>query len=147
MEFKRPKVFIDTSALVAGLASETGAAREALRLAEAGIVILYLSNQVLVEADRTFTNKLPSLVFEYRAYMRDLAANLVEDPSSERVKDAMQYISAKDAPILAAAAEAEVDYLITWDRKHFLSKKAGEYSSIKIVTPGEFIEKFKSGSL
>jgi predicted nucleic acid-binding protein len=38
MEVRRWKVFLDTSALMAGIVSTIGAAREVLRLCEAGVV-------------------------------------------------------------------------------------------------------------
>ena len=55
------KVFIDTSALIAGIFSPTGAAHEVLRLCEAEVIKALMSRQVLVEADRNISeNCLPS---------------------------------------------------------------------------------------
>jgi len=58
------KVFIDTSALIAGILSPTGAAHEVLRLCEAGVVKAVMSRQVLVEADRNLSEKLPAFLSE-----------------------------------------------------------------------------------
>jgi predicted nucleic acid-binding protein len=55
------KVFIDTSVLIAGLASVTGGSATVLDLGEAGVIKLVISRQVLVEADRNVTAKISSL--------------------------------------------------------------------------------------
>jgi len=55
----RWKVFLDTSALIAGIVSATGAAREVLRLCEAGVVKPLVSRQVLTEADRNLSANCP----------------------------------------------------------------------------------------
>jgi putative PIN family toxin of toxin-antitoxin system len=106
------RVFLDTSALIAGLISSTGAARELLRLCEAGAVEVVVSKQVLVEADRAFSEKLSRLVSNFRVLMANMSPTLVEDPSREEIRLAAQVIDEKDVPILAAASNAKVDYLI-----------------------------------
>jgi len=47
----QPKVFLDPSALFAGLWSDIGWARQALKLAEAGLVVLVISPQILSEIE------------------------------------------------------------------------------------------------
>ncbi|WHZ17034.1 MAG: hypothetical protein OJF52_003885 [Nitrospira sp.] len=81
MERKRWRVFLDTSALIAGGVSPTGAAREVLRLAEARVIELIMSRQVLAEADRNLAAKLPTLLDDYHLLLRQLAPVVVEDPS------------------------------------------------------------------
>ena len=56
------KAFIDTSVLIAGVASLTGASAAVLDLCEAESIQMVISRQVLVEADRNFSAKLPGLV-------------------------------------------------------------------------------------
>ncbi len=48
------KVFIDTSVLIAGVASLTGASAAVLDLCEAESIQMVISRQVLVEAERNF---------------------------------------------------------------------------------------------
>ena len=67
------KVFIDTSVLIAGVASVTGASAAVLDLCESETVQMVVSRQVLVEADRNFSAKLPNLVSQYRQFIRNLA--------------------------------------------------------------------------
>lgn len=137
------RVFLDTSALIAGIISPTGAAREFLRLCEAGAVELLVSRQVLVEADRNLSEKLPDLIPDYRYFLHHLSPILVKDPDVKLVEKAAHLIHHKDAPILAAAIQAEVDYLVTWNTRHFHTEKVMKAVPFKIVTPGEFLEDFR----
>ena len=143
MAVKRLRVFLDTSALVAGTVSTTGAAREVLRLCEAGVVELFLSRQVLVEADRTFSAKLPGLVSDYRNLICRLEPIMLDDPSKKNVVRAERVIHSKDAPILAAAINGEVDFLVTWNTRHFHQPSVDKAVRFKVVTPGEFLEEFR----
>ena len=143
MKAERWKVFLDTSALIAGIVSPTGSAREVLRLCEAGAVELLVSRQVLTEADRNLSAKLPALVPDYRHLMQRMSPTLVEDPTQEEVAQAVRVIHHKDAPILAAAISAEVDYLITWNTKHFHKLPVARAVRFRIATPGEFLEEFR----
>ncbi len=138
------RVFLDTSALIAGLISSTGAAREVLRLCEAGAVKVIISRQVVVEADRTLSAKLPALVSEFHRFLREMAPSLVEDPSIEDVANARSLIHAKDAPILAAAMNAKVHYLITCNTRHFQQRGVKDHVAFEIVTPGEFLQTFRA---
>lgn len=137
------RVFLDTSALIAGLLSPTGSAHEVLRLFEIGVVKLILSRQVLVEADRNLTTKMPMLLDAYHDFLRRLGPEVVEDPGHEAVSRAKQVIHQADAPILAAAVAAQVDYLITWNTRHFLKKSVQDFTSFPIVTPAEFLAAFR----
>lgn len=143
MDGRRWRVFLDTSALLAGIISTTGAAREVLRLCEAGIVDVFLSRQVLVEADRNLSEKLPALVEDFRDFMRKMAPVLLDDPSPKEVFRASRVIHHKDAPILAAAIRADVDYLVTWNTRHFHKQSVMKAVRFKIVTPGDFLVEFR----
>ena len=143
MESRRWRIFLDTSALIAGIISEAGAARELLRLCEAGIVELLLSRQVLTEADRNISEKLPALIPDYHNLLRQLEPVLVDDPSREAVCEAMLLIHRNDAPILAAAICAKADFLITWNTRHFQTETVRKAVPFPILTPGEFLKAFR----
>lgn len=147
MERRRWKVFIDTSALIAGVLSPTGAAHEVLRLCEAGVVQAVVSRQVLVEADRNLSNKLSTVLPEYHLFLKQLSPLVVEDPSLDAVDRARGVIHHNDAPILAAAIESHVDFLITWNTRHFQRKLVKHYAQFPIVTPGEVLEAFRRSIL
>ena len=143
MRKQRPKVFLDTSALIAGVASSRGAARAVLQLAEIGLIEVVVSRQVIVEADRNIEEKLPEMLNEYREFIKLLAPVLIDDPRQKDVERFLKVINYDDAPILASAVSSGADFLITWDRKHFIGKNIHTYSNLKIVTPGEFLKYFR----
>lgn len=143
MPFREFRVFVDTSVLIAGLASVTGASATVLDLAEAGVIKLVISRQVVIEADRNVTAKLPRMVERFRAFLQRLAPELEEDPSPEEIKTAAVLVHPKDASILAAALKSKADFLVTLDKKHFLSIKTRLHGQLKIVTPAEFIKRFE----
>jgi predicted nucleic acid-binding protein len=64
---------------------------------------------------------------------------MVEDPPLALVKEAATVVNLKDAPILAAAQKAQVDYLVTLDKKHFLKARHEIELSPPVVTPEEFL--------
>ncbi len=143
MRKQRFKVFLDTSALIAGIASSRGAARAVLQLAEIGLIEVIVSRQVIVEADRNIEEKLPEMLNEYRKFIEILAPVLIDDPQQKDVKRFLTVINPDDAPILASAVTSGADFLVTWDRKHFIGKNIHIHSNLKIVTPGEFLKHFR----
>jgi predicted nucleic acid-binding protein len=143
MRKQRLKVFLDTSALIAGVASSRGAARAVLQLAEIGLIEVIVSRQVIVEADRNIEEKLPKMLDDYREFMELLSPVLIDDPHQKDVERFLKVINYDDAPILASAVGSGADFLITWDRKHFIGKNIHIHSNLKIVTPGEFLKYFR----
>jgi putative PIN family toxin of toxin-antitoxin system len=137
------KAFIDTNVLIAGAASVTGASAAVLDLCEAESIQMVISRQVLVEADRNFSAKLPGLVEPFRQFIRNLAPLMVEDPPIAAVERFAGLIDRKDAPILAAAIESKADFLITLDKKHFLKQKIQRDIPIEICTPSDFLRIFE----
>ena len=137
------KVFIDTNVLIAGLSSVTGASAIILDLCEAEVIQMVISRQVLVEADRNISAKIPNLVDRFRQFIHNLRPLMIEDPSPKAVERAATIINRKDAPILAAAEDAGVDFLITLDKKHFLNPKTRQKVMLKVVSPIEFLQDFQ----
>ena len=141
---KKIKVFIDTSVIVAGIASRTGASATVLDLCEAESIQMVISRQVLVEADRNISAKLPNLILQFRRFFRNLAPLMVDDPPKTAVEKAAIILPLKDASILAAAIESKTDYLITLDKKHFLKEKVRHRFPLTVCTPAEFLRIFES---
>jgi predicted nucleic acid-binding protein len=133
--------------LIAGVASVAGASASVLDLGETGLIQLVISRQVLIEADRNLTAKLPKMVDRFRRYMRCLAPELEEDPAPAEIELAASMVHPKDASILAAAKKSKADYLITLDKKHFLSGKINQPGRLRIVSPGEFLRNFEQNYL
>jgi len=65
-------------------------------------------------------------------------------PTRREVEAAMEYTAAKDAPIIAAAKHAPVDYLVSLDRQHLVEvSEVAQGSGLTIVLPGEFLEEVR----
>ena len=134
-------IFLDSSALIAGAISDTGAAHVLLQLGETGDIILTISEMVLVESERVIAKKSPHNLNDLRRLIQTAKLRIVKDPSKEKVKANLYLIEdPNDVPILLAAMEAKVDCLTTHNRKHFLEdSKVAERAGIKIGTPGDVI--------
>ncbi len=137
------KVFIDTNVLIAGVNSVTGASATILDLCEARVLQMVISRQALTEADRNFAAKFPQLVGRFRQFMHHLAPLMVEDPTPESMEKAATLVDRKDAPILAAAQNANVDFLVTLDKRHFLNTKTRQNVILKMASPIEFLQSFE----
>lgn len=133
-----PDLFLDSSAFFAGVVSPTGAARALLLLAEAGLIALTISEQVVAETERAVARKVPSALAYYREALHGTGVRLVRDPSPEEVAAYADIISHQaDVPIVVAAMKAQVDYLVTFNRRHFIDDPSvAVRSGLRIGTPG-----------
>ncbi len=138
------RVFLDTNVLIAGIISKAGPPATILDLGEAGELEIVVSRQVLVEADHVFGRKFGGLIERYRLFIKNLTPEMVDDPSSEMIREAKKVINQNDAPILAAARDAAVDYLVSGNTKHFFSNEVRSFLSARILSPVEFLTEFES---
>ena len=136
----KARVFLDTSALLAALASPTGVSNMILTLAEARLITLVVSEQVLVEAERNLQEKLSKAIPEYRRFLAACPLEKASTPSAADVAIAKEIIHPKDASILIAAMNGQVDYLVTLNRKHFLDDpEVARTSGLRIGVPHDFL--------
>ena len=154
MADNRWRAFLDTNVLIAGLASRTGASAAILDLGEAEEILVVMSRHVLLEAHRVFEAKFPHLTGQFRLFIKNLTPLLIDDPKPQALSEAGRVIEPGDAPILAAVpglpvapARAgkgqQLDYLVTLDKKHFITPKVRNYVTTPIVTPAEFLMAFR----
>ena len=134
------RVFLNASVLFSASYSKTGSSPDLLREAIRGNLKVVVSQHVLEEAERNLAQKAPAALPAFRELLTLVAAVVAEKPALEELKRAAAYINLKDAPVIAAAAKAKVDYLVTWDRKHFIDdpKVAGK-SGLMILTPDKLM--------
>ncbi|HEX6035328.1 MAG TPA: PIN domain-containing protein [Anaerolineales bacterium] len=135
------KVFLDSSALIAGVISSTGAARVLLVMSETGQIEVFISEHVLTEAERSLARKVPQALPEFRQSVRDARPKIVQNPTQQEIKDHLYLISDPgDVPILLSAMKAKVDFLATHNRRHFLDDPSvAEKTELKIGTPGDVL--------
>lgn len=135
------RIFIDTSALLAGLNSPTGAAGVILSEAFAKNIIAIISPQVIEEAERIIPAKFPRLHFVWTTFLF-IPPHITRAPSLKAVQQAYQLLPTNDAPILASAIQIKPDVLITWNTKDFMRPQVIEAVHFPILRPGECLDQF-----
>ncbi|HEX9388592.1 MAG TPA: PIN domain-containing protein [Anaerolineales bacterium] len=136
---KKLNIFLDSSALIAGVLSETGAAHVLLLLGESEDILLTVSEMVIIESERSIARKSPRNIPILRNSIIRSNLQIVRDPLPKEVKSNLYLISdPADVPILLAAMKAKVDFLVTHNRRHFLDDpKVANNSGLSIGTPGD----------
>jgi len=136
---KLNKLFMDSSALMAGILSAEGGARALLLLSENNKIDLVVSEQVITEAERNIARKAPILLPFARELILHAKISILLDPKPEILKGRIDWIShIADLPILVSAADAQVDFLITLNTRHFMDDpQAAKKSGLYIGTPGD----------
>jgi predicted nucleic acid-binding protein len=137
-----PSVFVDSSVFFAASYSATGSARDLFLAALQGRVSLVLSNYVLEETER---NLQMGVSRGYAAFLhfRDTFPFRLRTPSKQLVIDTARVVSAKDAPIIAAARSARVKLVATYDRKDLLSKRQEIFEAFGVIVapPDEILQR------
>lgn len=134
------RAFVDASVLFAAAYSETGASREIIRSAIRGNIGLVISQLVLEEVRRNLQSKVPEVIAELD-FLRDAVLFELVQPERNEVVAARQYCDAKDAPIVAAAKTADVDYLVSLDRRHLVGvPEVSAGSGLNIVVPADLLQ-------
>lgn len=135
----KANIFLDSSALIAGVISETGAAHVLLQLGESEDIELMVSEWVIDETKRSVTRKVPDILDEVDKAIAKSKIKIDADPSNEEIQANLYLMEdPNDIPILLVAMRGKVDFLATHDRKHFLDDpKVAENSGLRIGTPGD----------
>ena len=136
------RIFADSSLLIAGCGSRSGASRAVLTMAEIGLFKLVISEQVLEECERNLRKKLPTALPIFTQLIATINPEIQPDPSLEESSRWAAIIEAKDTPILAAAVVANVDRLLTLNTKDFTAEVAAQ-SGLIIQTPAEFVREIR----
>jgi predicted nucleic acid-binding protein len=134
------RTFLDSSVLYAAAFSPTGPARRLLLKGLAGSVHLTISDLVLEETKRNLTKNAPAAL-PYFLSIVDLLSSQTTRPTKAAVLKAAQIVHLKDAPIVAAAAKANADYLATHDVKHLLTQASAIEAAygITVLAPADLL--------
>ena len=132
-------LFFDSSALVAGIISAQGAARALLLMAEARVLAITVSSQVIVESERAIARVAPHALVPFREAVRSSGLRIVRDPSPEQVQAHLDMSAhSADVPIVVAAMQAGVDVLVTLNRRHVVDDPTvSARSGLRIGSPGD----------
>lgn len=138
---KKVSIFLDSSALIAGVISENGAAHVLLQLGETEDVSLTISEFVFNETTRSIGRKSPENLANVQKEIKKARIVIAQDPSNKEIQANLYLMDdPDDIPVLLAAIKAKVDFLATHDHKHFLNDpKVAEKAGLKIGTPGDVL--------
>ncbi|MBA4376766.1 MAG: hypothetical protein C0401_11415 [Anaerolinea sp.] len=143
---RNPRIFLDTSVIIAAVLSPSGGARQVFFLGEAGILDLIVGANVLRETDEVVRRKVPGSL---PLLVQLLFAGRVETsskPTKKQIKTAQECVLYKpDAHVLAEAIAARPDWFITHDKEHFLNQRSDIKLLFEIGTPGDLILAIKEG--
>lgn len=137
------RVFLDANVYFAGFYSKEGASALVLELARRKKIQIVASRLVLREADRNLRKKTDSKTLRnFHRYLQETRLQIVPPPSDQFLAQFEPYIHPKDVPVLTAAVEAKVNFIVTLDRRHFLTPQVLSHAGkIKILTPADFLRK------
>jgi predicted nucleic acid-binding protein len=134
-------IFLDSSALLAGVLSTSGGAHVLLMFGEDETILLTVSEWVVRESEEVLKRKSPKNIKALRDSLITSRLQIVPDPLEAEIQANSYLVEDRDdVPVLLAAIKAKVDYLATHDHKHFLDDpKVAERAGIKIGTPGDVL--------
>lgn len=133
------RVFIDTNVFFSACYSQTGASFEIFRLALSGAVQLVTSDYIIEETRRNLARKSPEDLSRFQSFLKTMGFEYA-NPSRQDVLNAAEYTALKDAPVVAAARHAGVDYLVSLDRRHLVGQAlVAQRAGLRIVLPEEVL--------
>ncbi len=141
----KPRLFLDTSALFAGIWSAEGGARMLLRLGEAEAVQILVSPQVLQEIEEVVRRKavhhLPTLAV---LIDRSRASVVTAAPADVLASCQALIVHPGAARILADAWHGQAEYLVT-HKAHFLDVPGLAHQlPFLLGTPGDSLAWYRS---
>ncbi len=137
----RPDVFVDISALIL---SAVGGARVLFALGEARAIQLWCSQDVLGELDSVLRKKNSDQLPLMSAWLAQVRFELVQPPSKRSVRRLQRLVRhSKDAVVLAAAMDADMDYFVTLDSKLMFSADLLRALPFPLGPPANCLEWFR----
>ena len=134
------RLFLDANVLFTAAHNPGGRSAAIFQLARAGLCTVVTSPHALEEARRNLRLKHPSAASALEELVA--ATSIGPEALSEGVGWAVdQGLPLKDAPILAAAAHAGCDVLVTGDRTHFGSLYGKKLRGVEVLPPAEALER------
>jgi len=136
------RIFLDSSVIIVGVGSHSGASHAVLRLGEIGLFKIVVCETVIHECQRNVELKLPDALPQLVELMLSIRPEVLADPTPEESSAWEKVIEKKDAPLLAAAINAKADRLLSLNTRHF-TPAVGLAAGILIQTSGEFVQEVR----
>lgn len=134
------RIFLDANVLFSAAHRTDSPLRAFFRLAEAKVCELLASPFALDEARRNIARKNPSKTAELEQLIAQITT--CREAGAEETRWARSTgIPDKDAPILAAAVQAQADILVTGDRTDFGSLYGQKLRGLEVLAPRTALER------
>jgi len=136
------KIFVDSDVVISSLISNLGASYQLINNKN---IVCFISNishheLILVAKRLNLNDKKLKTIIKKRFKTVKLLQNLkqIKSDYNNCIKDL------NDAHIVAGSVKSNVDFLITYNVKHYEINKIKEKYNIKIMTPGTFLQFLRS---
>lgn len=140
MSRKSPKIFLDTSVIIAAIMSPNGGARLLFHLAHANAIHLFVGTGVLREAEEVLRRKAPQHIITLAQFLDMGKVEISPAPTEKQEEEASSLLEYEpDADILAQAIAANPNWLASHDKEHFLGNRLLYKLAFTIGTPGDII--------
>lgn len=131
-------VFVDSSVLFSAVNSPTGGSSKIFTLKN---IKLVASKVVLTETERNVRSKLHDYHLERFFMLVEKIKILQQLPNIKLIRKTKKIIAEKDSVILAESHESKANFLVTLDRKHFLTDPVAKFlKPQKALTPKMLID-------
>lgn len=132
----KPRIFIDADVLFAGAASpnEHSASNLILRMAELTLIEAITSTQVITEAERNLTDKIPKALPAFRLLV-SRSLKVVDDPDPALLAVQRGLADPEDLPILVTALRETCTLLATFNVRHY---QPG-HPALTVLKPGDLV--------
>ncbi len=142
------KVFLDTSVLFSAIISESGGSRQILKLGESKVISLWIGPWVLQELENTLARKSPKSKTYFALLLERSNIQISEKAQNNALHQASAVIDyLPDAQIVAEALSINVDYFVSFDRKHLVGNPKAKELPFPIGTAGDFLAWFRNRML
>jgi len=139
----KAKLFIDACVFIAASGSPQGGSSSVLELCKRDRFRAVCTRLVLLEAERNIHRKLGAeALLRFYQGLAELDPTLEALPPPEELAACEAIVGEKDAHVLAAALKSGAAFLLTLDRRHFMTEKVrNAYLDLDVMTPGDFLRK------
>ena len=141
------RLFLDANVLFSAAYMDKSRTRSLFRLAEVELCELMASPYAIEEARRNLAIKRAERLSVFSRLTAVLT--ICPEPSKDYIEWALAQglgLGLKDAPILAAAAQAKVDLLVTGDRTDFGPLYRRLLRGVEVLPPAEALDRILSAA-
>jgi len=135
-------VYVDSDVVISSLLSRTGAAYHLLNYSTITLIISSIS---LTEIKKVISRRgMEQKQFEQLIQKRLKIVTIKQGVSTLKVKYLSYVLDINDAHIVAGAKAAKVDFLLTYNLKHYKTTKLKDDFNIQVLTPALFLQYLRS---